>query len=140
MPRGKKANGEARSDIKKGKYTSDTDGEVEWGGYINVVLSEEEKRDYQKWSEEHATDIWKLLEDLLSEGLKYGLSYDTENTCYIATFTGNAVSVDDKRYCLTARSGLWGDATSLLVYKHLVLAKGDWASYRPRQRRFDNWG
>lgn len=140
MPRAKKKNSDNGEPVKKGIYAPSGDGEVEWGGYINAKIDSETKLVYEAWLTGDGAAFWADLEDAMGEGLKYGVSWDEGNVCFIATLTGNGVLGVDKRFCLSARSGRFEDATALLVFKHLVMAKGDWGTYRPRTGKFDSWG
>lgn len=140
MPRGKANKNQIEAQARKGMYAARFEGEVGWGGYINIRIDAETKAKYAAWIVSDGSGFWSLLEDTLSEGMKYGLSYDAENNCYIATFTGCGVSNSADRFCLTARSDRFEDATGLLVYKHSVICGGDWGNYRPRTGFVDNWG
>jgi len=140
MPRAKKKPEEEKQLPLLRKYERDIDGDPEWGGFINVRIDAETKEQYKAWLEGEGQSYWKYLEDLLAEGLKFGLSWDAENNCYIATLVGFGCLVDDFRYCLNSRSDISGDATALLVFKHEVLARGDWSSYKPRSGHFESWG
>jgi len=140
MPRGKKSEDKAETEPPKGKYSPSGEGEVDWLGYVNVNLTAEQKEDYSAWVVSEDVGYWEAFEDAVAEGLKFGLSWDAGNSCYIATFTGCGCVGINKRCCLTARSGQYLDAIALLVFKHVVLAGGDWSSYRPRRGQFDSWG
>jgi len=140
MPRGKKREDQAAAEAPVGKYAPRELGEVEWGGFINCNLSPDQKTDFGEWVVSEDVGVWSLLEDAVTQGLKYGLTWDEQNQCYIATLTGNGCLTINKRFCLTSRAGTYGEATALLMFKHVVLAQGDWGTYRPRTRGFDNWG
>jgi hypothetical protein len=104
---------------------------MEWGGFINVKLDVESKAEFSDWVQGDGAKSWSYLCDAVSEGLKYGLSWDPENTCFVATYTGQSVASDEKRYCLTARGSTMESATALLVYKDLIILEKDWGRYRP---------
>lgn len=140
MPRGKKQPEVEPSAPKTARYAPREPGEVEWGGFVNVRMSEEDKAKYHAWVTGEGSDFWVRLEDYLSQGMKYGLSWDGENDCFIATFTGCGVSSSASRYCLTARSDRFEDATALLVFKHAVMANEDWGTYNPNKQKFMSWG
>lgn len=140
MPRKKSAAETEKKFTPKGKYAPAVGVEVDWGGFLNITLDEATKVDYAQWIASGEVDIWGLLTDAVSDGLKYGLSYDEENQCFVATLTGNGAVGFNTRFCLTARSGRFDDATALVMFKHCVMAQGDWSSYRPRVRGFDSWG
>lgn len=114
----------------------------EWGGFIDVRMEEQDKLDFGIWSEQNAEQVWVDFLDLLGSGFKFGLSYDAQGDFYLATFTAHGkelIGLDD-RYCLTARAPNWETALALLVFKHLIMTRGNWGAYRPKQRQIDNFG
>lgn len=116
--------------------TSRKQGEDDWGGFIAVSLSDEDKAAFAVWAEAERDAIWTMFDDLLGSGFKWGVSFDAENDCYIASLTGCGVVGTPLRWCLTARGGAWDAAVQLVLFKHYVLAQGDWGNYRPRHRNF----
>lgn len=140
MARKTKAQAKAQNEETRGKYAPAKSGEVEWGGFVNVRLSEGEKESFTVWLQEEGAYFWNLLTDTVAQGLKFGASWDADNDCFITTFTGCGVLGDESRFCLTARAGSFEEAAALLVYKHVVVAAGDWAGhYRPVSHR-ESWG
>lgn len=140
MPRTTKAQAKAKREVAPGKYSQREPGEVAWGGFINIKMDDEARLTFQAWLEGNGAAFWSLLTDVLGDGMKYGASWDAENDCFIATFTGCGVSESAERYCLTARAGTFEECTALLVFKHDVLAAGDWGAYRPRTGTMMSWG
>jgi len=116
--------------------------EVKWGGFIDIRLTEDQKAAFYVWQRENEPGMWEEFAEVVAKGFKFGLSYDAENGCYIATFTasGRAVIGLDQRYCLTARAPEWPTALSLLLYKHVEIARGDWGTYSPVTQRMANFG
>lgn len=108
-----------------------------WGGYINLRIDPNERADFDGWQVEEGTNLSRYLAEAVVDGLKLSLTYDAENSSYIATFTGSGCGGDKARYCLSARSGELNEAINLLLYKHLVLLDGNWSSYRPATGRMD---
>lgn len=130
------------SDIRLPAEKSANYNEMEWGGFINVRLTDDDKTSFGKWSIEHELTFWSDFQDYVSRGFKFGLSYNAEEDFYLATFTagGKALIGIDARCCLTARAPAWEDAVMLLLFKHEVLAHGNWGTYRVKEMRFDNFG
>lgn len=116
--------------------------DLEWGGFINVRMNDEEKADFHTWNAEHEATVMTDFLELVARGFKFGLSYDPDGDFYLATFTAGGLKMIglNARACMTARAPDWFDAVALLVYKHVVLAKGNWGAYRPATLRFDNFG
>lgn len=140
MPRGKTTPKKVKDETPRGKYSPNPDIESEWGGFINVSVDEATKEEYNRWLEGEGAGFWPILEDIMAEGLKFGLSWDASNSCYVSTLTGCGMVGSNTRFCLSARSGRFEDATALLVFKHDVLAQGDWGNYKPKTRSFMQWG
>lgn len=121
----------------EGRWSTNNDSP--WGGFINVRLDDEQKADYEVWVSENPNEPWRLLDDLLGEGMKVGFSYDSENECYILTFTGALVDGSTERYCLTSRAGTLPDVVAVGTWKHFVLLKQNYGDLRANGRK-NNWG
>jgi len=131
MPRkGKSTNAPARVDVNASRLYY-CDANAPWGGYVNLRITEEERGDFDEWCVAERDSFQGSLDLALVDGLKLGVSYDAENSAYIATFTGAGCHGDKSRYVLSARGATFSEAVALLVYKHQVLMDGDWSSYSP---------
>lgn len=115
------------------------DKDAPWGGFINVRIDDAQKVDYESWASEPTNDPWVYLDDLLAEGMKVGFSYDSDNQCYIVTFTGALVEGSTERYCCTSRAGTLPDVVAVAVWKHFVLLKQLYGDLRANGRKND-WG
>lgn len=124
--------------VEQGKFWLPSD--AEWGGFINIRLDDQQKDEFRTWEDTVSESVLPSLDDLLGEGIKFALSYDRENQCYIATLTGALVVGSNERYCVTTRAGGMFEVIALAMFKHYVLAKEDYGEYKPRSGRFDNWG
>ena len=138
MPRGK---GNAAS-TSRTSSSLDKLEDLEWGGFINVRIDEDDKVQFEIWSEGNRSNLWVDFQEYLSRGFKFSLSYDPKGDFYLATFTAAGVKLIgiDLRCCLTARAPVWEVAIALLMFKHEVLAKGNWGNYLPSQLKFANFG
>jgi hypothetical protein len=116
--------------------------EVPWGGYVDLRLDEDDKSQFVVWSNAERQSYWLDFVELLGKGFKFGLSYVVEDDCYIASFTAygeRLIGLND-RYCLTARSPEWEEAVMLLIFKHLVMARGNWGNFKPKSRKMERFG
>lgn len=138
MPRGKKS--QDSNSPSKSLQPRAVPASADWGGYINIRLTDEEKDDARSWIAEHQTEIFKYLTDDTWEGLKFSLSADVENQSFVATYTGAGWVGSKLRCALSARAGTWFEALGLLVYKHHVLASGDWGQYKTNGEKVDPFG
>jgi hypothetical protein len=115
---------------------------VEWGGYIDLRLDDDDEQTFRLWCTDFMPSLWVEFVELVGSGFKFGLSYDQEGGFYLATFTasGKELIGMENRYCLTARAPDWEEAVALLLYKHLVMMDGYWGNYRPRTGRLSQFG
>lgn len=116
--------------------------EPDWGGFIDVRISDQDKADFDVWATDNSGTMWGDFQDLLAVGFKFSLSYDPDGDFYLATFTaaGQDIIGIDLRCCLTARAPEWEVALHLLLFKHYVMAKGNWGSYHVKSGTFKNFG
>jgi hypothetical protein len=130
MPRRNTRNQTSQVEASSRRESSQS-SELEWGGFVNLKLTEDEKVDFVGWIDGDGAKFWADLVDIISSGFKYGVSWDGENSCFVATLTGQGVVGDERRFCLTARGGTMEKATALLVYKDSVMLSSDWGRYKP---------
>ena len=140
MPRGKvvtHTSSLAKSDVG-GKRRIQKDDE--WGGFVQVTLDQAHRDEFDEWAGETGPAIYRELTDALGCGLKFTLSYDGANQCYIASLTGrpDVAGVRAFTCCLSARAGSFEDAIAVLMYKHCSLLHYDWwdAVNEPKRSRF----
>jgi hypothetical protein len=112
----------------------------DWGGYIDVRLSSDDKLLFAAWVESNDADTFDWLIDTLTAGLKLGMMWDGENQCYVASLNGRGVTTSEKRFTLTARANTFSEAFALLCYKHYVALEGDWGNWKPSNKRKQDWG
>lgn len=110
-----------------------------WGGFINVTLSDGDKNDFHAWDDENRRNVPGLMDDLISDGMKYGVAYDRANSCYIVTLTGALIEKANLRCCVTSRAGTWAESDSLAVWKHLILCDGNYGDLLATGRK-RSWG
>jgi hypothetical protein len=138
MPRAKK-NPDQNSSSEPRQPRKPADN-AEWGGFINVAMSEEEKTAARSWIMAFTGEVDSYLSDAVWEGLKLSVSADVSNECFIATFTGLPYEGSKLRSSLSARGATMWEATALLVYKHYVLAEGNWGQFMSSGKKKDNFG
>lgn len=116
--------------------------DMEWGGFINVRLTDEDKTAFAAWLKENEASVMTDFLECVTKGFKFSLSYDPDGDFYLATFTAGGLKMIglNARACMTARAPDWFEAVALLMFKHVVLAKGNWGSFKPKSLRFDNFG
>lgn len=67
------------------------------------------------------------VDDLVVQGFKYSLAADAKNSCYVASLTDKSDDSAFHNHCLTGRGATPAAARISLLYRHLVLADGDWS-------------
>lgn len=123
--------------LPQGKYWLPSDNP--WGGFINIRIDEAQKAEFHLWCEANPDEGWRILTDVLGQGMKVTLAYDNENECYILSFLGALVEGSTERYCVTSRTGTLGDVIALAGWKHEVLVAGRYGDLRSTGR-MNNWG
>lgn len=136
MPRAKKS----PETGKPNKTTTERQIDPEWGGFLNLKLDEADKERFGTWYAAAETTVGSLLDDAMIDGLKVSIAYDTENECYIATFTGKLIPAHDTRYAASARAGTYWEAVALMCYKHFVVCEGNWFDFLPHNGKLARWG
>jgi len=137
-PRSTSKQTENKLEIEQGTFWLPND--AAWGGFINIRIDDHDKLLFEEWSSNNAQQGIEILDDLMGQGVKLGFSYDRENACYIATLTGALVVGSNERYCVTSRAGSLVDVIQLAAFKHVVIADGDYGSFRPSTGRMNNFG
>jgi len=117
-----------------------TPNDAVWGGFINIRLDDEQKAAFHEWFSDNADTVTRMVDDVAIEGMKVGFSYDRENQCYIATFTGALVGGSNERYVVTSRAGTLVECLGLAVWKHFYIANGDYGNFKPRSSTLMSWG
>lgn len=139
MARKKKGSSDdAKASVEQGIYW--TPNEAVWGGFINIRLDDEQKSSFHAWFEDNSPTVAGYVDDVLAEGMKVGISYDRENQCYIATFTGALVGNSNERYVATSRAGTLNECLGLAVWKHFIVANGDYGNFKPKTSTMMSWG
>ena len=114
--------------------------QLDWGGWIDIQVTQDMKEQFDIWARERQDLMSSGVADVVGTGLKLTLSYDTGHNTFVASLNGEGNSRVHKRFTLTARSSDWWEAVCLLLYKHGILLKGDWANYKPKERYDITWG
>lgn len=108
----------------------------EWLGFRDIRLTPEQDDAFDHWDMEDE-DVLVFLQESVTSGYKFTLVYNKQNDSYSASFTGGIGCGANAGYTLSAFSDSWFEAVKLLVFKHSVIADGDWSATAlpARQRR-----
>lgn len=139
MPRAKKptSSGSFKDDPRP---FTERNNDPLWGGFLNLRLTEAEVSMFKDWYGTQGANLWVLFEDILNTSLKFSITWDVENQCYIASFTGRLIPGQETRYATSARALSWEEATALLIFKHDVLADRNWANFMPKSGTLNQFG
>lgn len=112
-----------------------------WGGFINIRLDDNQKAEFLAWYEKNYEVVFPNLIDLLGSGIKATFSFDAEHDCFICAIQGALVGeAGNDRFVSTSRASSLVEVVALTVWKHTVLARGDYGNYRPKSGSFMSWG
>lgn len=94
--------------------------------FVNISLSKQHEQHLKELVASGKLGV-ELAFDLVSEGYKFSVNYDSNNHSYVASFT--SYPAEDRRSCviLTGRGSNPLNAIFSLLYKHLVISEGLWA-------------
>lgn len=109
----------------------------DWKGFANVPFDAEARARYET-DAPPAAEVYRVLEDLISDGYRVTFSFDKTNDCYQCSVTCQNEKRAESGYTLTARGPGWFDALSVVVFKHSVLAPDGWPLAEKTQG--DKWG
>lgn len=140
MPRGKRQPTDSADSGKSGTGPRRAQPKDEWGGFVQVSIDEAHREEFDLWWAENQATITQELDDAVGTGLKFSLSFDGGNCCYIASLTGRPDGRGERPFtcCLSGRGGTLAEALAVLLYKHAALLHGDWwdAVNQPKASRF----
>jgi len=110
------------------KPTKPTAAEIQWGGFIDLKLTEDDKALFLKWNDEFQ---WTYLDDVLADEIKVSFSFDDTSDTYLCSLTSVKHAGTGMRCVLTARADSWERSAALALYKHFVLLESDWGRFTP---------
>lgn len=128
MPRAKTVNGGAGEGGGSVKPVRRARKDDQWGGFVPCELGVDEREAWEIWFSASGHTIAADLDDAMGTGLKFTASYDGANQCYIASLSGRPDVAGERAFTniLTGRAGTFDEAVGVLLYKHLVVLRGDW--------------
>ena len=101
-----------------------------WVGFVDLVLTNEEKEHLSSMGFEDYPDMRVFLERVLEDGYKVSLVTDEKHSCVIMTLTGKGEGCVNAGYSLSARGPDLLGALLVLDFKHRVLCdEGRWSGH-----------
>jgi len=103
---------------------------ADWRGYVNVDLSNAQKREHDDWCASEGP--WETFDEALASGCVVSVKLNPSGGGYLASATQrNAASVN-AGLCVTARARTAGVALTRCLYILRVLGlQNDWAAAHP---------
>jgi len=128
MPRGKSGSSGAGQGSKADLSVRKARPKDEWAGFVPCELGVDGREAFDVWCTGMGQSFARLIDDALGTGLKLTMSYDGQNQCYVACFSGRP-DVDGEiafNAILSGRAGTFSQALQVLVYKHYELLRLAW--------------
>lgn len=111
--------------------------QAEFKGFVNYVLSAEDKEMFSKWDvDDH--DLFLLAAGGCQQGYKMGVSFNPKNDTFTATFMCTDSDSPNAGYILSAFAPDWYNAVKSLLFKHDVVLYGIWNVEKAKD--LNNWG
>jgi len=123
----------------KGNEKSNSRNPADWNDitFINMPLNEAQQKDFKSRREEMHGCVPEFLLTFGQAGYKFSITFDENNSCFIASVTCKRALDPNFGYCLTSRSDDAIEALALCAYKtYFCCPECDWI--KDTQSR--NWG
>jgi len=103
--------------------------------FVNCPLSGEESKAAEKWFTQMLPDWANQLGSVMLSGYKYSLTWDSNNSSFIASLTGTPIAGTNAHKCISARSDDPVYAMLAVLFKHVVVYDcGDWTDRKNTAR------
>lgn len=90
-------------------------------GYINLSLSDEEKKPFDAWAQ--SEDMWLVLELQIADGVGVAIKLDPKGNGYLASATQRRAGSPNAGLCVTARGGSAYVSLARLVFSLAILTR-----------------
>lgn len=96
-----------------------------WTDFVDIPVTTE---DYAAMLEmaQGADDVVDEMAGMLEKGYRFSFTYNVQNDATICSLTCKDEESVNSGCTMTAFAGSWYDALQLALYKHRVIAEGDW--------------
>lgn len=93
--------------------------------FVKCELNSEDKKSAKVWIEENTTELGAMLHDAMANGYKFTCSFSSEHDTFTACLVGKPEEAVNAYKTLTARHKDWTMACLTVLYKHLVIFRGE---------------
>lgn len=101
----------------------------DWKGFVNVNLSPEAKEAYAAWDIEDS-DVWDGLASYGEKGYKFTLTWNKQNSNWVATYVGTADAGKNAGWAVTGFAKDPYNAARVLLFKVSSVLPEVWKDYK----------
>lgn len=112
--------------MAKGQRSSAGAGAT-WRGYKDIPLTDVQRDAFAHWDADDS-EVYELAATVIQSGYKLTCVYNGANDTFTVTLTGGAATGAAAGYSMSAFAPDWYSALRLSLFKHAVIANGDWGS------------
>lgn len=111
---------------------------VAFKGYVNVSLTEAEKRRFVAWLNDR--DLYaNALVAAIRSGHKLSIDFQAREDAFRASLYCQNANLPQAGYCLSIFASEHGRAIEKLLYIHAEVLGGDWSKHLKRSLVDDSW-
>jgi len=102
--------------------------------FIQYELDAEQQKACKAWEADEAL-VFSMVEEMISDGYKFTIKYDTYGDCYGCFVFAADDHATNGGTILTGRGNSAWKSVKQALWKHHVALSGDWSAYAERQGR-----
>lgn len=106
-----------------------TKGEFTWHGFVNVMLTSEQREAYAAWDVADQ-DVWDGVATYVASGYKLSLAFNKQNDKFTATLTGQPEAGANSGYAVSGFANDPYSATRVLLFKVACVLTDAWLDYK----------
>lgn len=106
--------------------------EFQWKGFVNVTLTSEQKEAFAAWDVQDG-DVWDGIAQYCEAGYKIALSYNSANSSYSCTGTGQPDCGANSGYAISAHAKSPYDAARVWLFKVATILPDVWSEHVPAE-------
>lgn len=100
---------------------------IDFAGFVRSDLGADERENFVTWQDTLSLEqVAQGVIQIVDTGYKLSVGYDKNNDSCFATLTNRDGDSRFRGYALSSFAGDSITALKLMIYKHVVLADGDW--------------
>ena len=96
--------------------------------FVDIRLTVEQRNEFATWEKREGPDLITFLQSLADDGYRVGVTWSGEHQAYTVSLTGRKSGGVNEGLCMTSFARTLDTAMWLAIYKHVVVAEGDWLS------------